>query len=68
MVSVCAAVVLIVMSVSGSFMLRHVRNTEIQNARSQLSERARFIDEQIIQIFASPQWRKCPASSRFGAP
>jgi len=56
MVSICAAVILIVMSVSGSFMLQHVRNTEIENARVQLMYRARFVDEQIVQLFPPAQW------------
>ena len=56
MVSICAAVVLIVMSISGSFMLQYVRNNEIENARIQLVYRARFVDEQIVQLFPPGQW------------
>ena len=56
MVFICATVVLIVMSISGSFMLLYVRNTEIDNARVQLMYRARFVDEQIVQIIPLAQW------------
>ena len=56
MVSICATVVLIVMSVSGSFMLLHVRNTEIDIARNQLMSRADFVDEQIVQVSPPAQW------------
>ena len=56
MVSICAAVVLIVMSVSGSFMLINVRNTEIENARGQLMRRALSVNDQIIQIFPPGEW------------
>jgi len=56
MVAICAAVVLIVMTVSGSFMLLYVRNTEIDNARNELSDRARFINSQIVQNVPPGQW------------
>ena len=56
MVSICATVVIVVMSISGSLMLAYVRNTEINNARVQLMYRARFVDEQIVQIFPLSQW------------
>jgi len=56
MVFICAAVILIVMSISGSFMLLHVRDSEIQTAREQLIRRARFVDEQIIQSFEPEEW------------
>ena len=56
MVSICAAVVLIVMSVSGSFMLINVRNAEIENARQQLMHRAVSVNEQIIQILPQGEW------------
>ena len=56
MVAICAAVVLIVMSVSGTFMLLRVRNTEVENARRLLTDRARFVNEQIVQSFEPGQW------------
>ena len=56
LVSICAAVVLIVMSISGSFMLYNVRNTEIDRARSRLEHRARYVDEFIVQRLAPGQW------------
>ena len=56
MVSICAAVVLIVMSVSGSFMLVNVRNTEINNAKSRLMHRAVSVNEQIVQTLEPGQW------------
>jgi len=56
MVSICAAVVLIVMSVSGSFMLLDVRNAEIENAREQLMRRAVFVNEEIVQSFDPGEW------------
>ena len=56
MVSICAAVVLIVMSVSGSFMLINVRNAEIENAREQLTRRAISVNEQIVQILPQGEW------------
>jgi len=56
MVTICAAVVLIVMSVSGSFMLLNMRSTELQNTRIALSHRAESIYEQIIQSFTPESW------------
>ena len=56
MVSICAAVVLIVMSISGTFMLLDVRNDEIENARQQLMRRAVFVNEEIVQIFDPSEW------------
>jgi len=56
MVSICAAVVLIVMSVSGSFMLLNVRNTERENAQDQLSSRAASVNAQIVQPFPPGEW------------
>ena len=56
MVSICAAVVLIVMSISGSFMLLNVRNTEIANAIDQLTLRAVAVNEQIVQTLEPGQW------------
>lgn len=56
MVSVCAAVVLMVMSVSGSFMLLNLRNTERENAIDQLSRRAESINETIIQTVSRALW------------
>lgn len=56
MVSICAMVVLIVMSVSGSIMLINVRNTEIDNSRIQLMDRARQVNEQIVQSFPPAEW------------
>jgi len=49
-------VVLIVMSVSGSIMLINVRNTEIDNSRIQLMDRARQVNEQIVQSFPPAEW------------
>ena len=37
-------------------MLQYVRNNEIENARVQLMYRARFVDEQIVQLFPLGQW------------
>ena len=56
MMFICAAVVLIVMSVSGSFMLLNVRNTEIDNAREQLRRRAISVNEHIVQPFPPGEW------------
>ena len=56
MVSICAAVVIIVMSVSGSFMLLEMRNSEIASARDQLEHRAIAINDQIVQTFEIGEW------------
>ena len=56
MVSICATVVLIVMSISGSMMLIGVRNTEIENAREQLMHRAVSVNDQVVQILPQGEW------------
>ncbi|MCL1988546.1 MAG: cell wall metabolism sensor histidine kinase WalK [Firmicutes bacterium] len=56
MVFICATVILIVMSFSGTFMLINVRNTEIENARVLLMHRAVFVNEQIVQSFEPGEW------------
>ena len=56
MVSICTAVVLIVMSISASFMLIDVRNTEQQTIKNQLMDRARYVNDQIVQNFPPGQW------------
>ena len=56
MVFICAAVILIVMSISGSFMLIEVRDREVENTRIELENRARFVNEQIVQSFPPEQW------------
>jgi len=56
MVSICAAVILMVMSVSGTFMLLDVRDNEINNAREQLMNRAVFVNAEIVQPFELGEW------------
>ena len=51
LILIYAAVVLIVMLVSGSVMLLNVRDMEITRTRDQLRQSARSIDEMIIQIY-----------------
>ena len=54
LIVICTAVVLIVMIVSGTFMLLTVKNSEIQKSREILKTYALYINEQIIQTYDEP--------------
>jgi len=51
LIAIYAAVVLIVMTVSGTFMLLTVRNMEIEQAHEALRHHAEMIYEQIVQMY-----------------
>jgi len=56
LVSICVAVVLIVMSISGSFMLISVRSIETWRIQEQLEEQAIYIEEEIVQRRPVDEW------------
>jgi two-component system sensor histidine kinase VicK len=51
LIAIYAAVVLVVMAVSGTFMLFSVRSLEIHQTEDALRRHARMIDEQIVQLY-----------------
>ncbi|MCL1884868.1 MAG: cell wall metabolism sensor histidine kinase WalK [Defluviitaleaceae bacterium] len=51
LIAIYAAVVLVVMTVSGTFMLVSVRSVEIDQTHRALISHAEFIDEQIVQMY-----------------
>lgn len=51
LIAIYAAAVLVVMSISGTFMLLSVRNLEIDQTHAALRRHAETIDERIVQIY-----------------
>jgi two-component system sensor histidine kinase VicK len=51
LIAIYAAVVLVVMSISGTFMLYSVRNMEIEQTHEALRQHAELINERIVQVY-----------------
>ncbi|MCL2456079.1 MAG: cell wall metabolism sensor histidine kinase WalK [Defluviitaleaceae bacterium] len=56
LILIYAAVVLVVMSVSGTFMLFSVRSMEIEQTQRALRSHAEMINDQIVQMYARDDW------------
>jgi len=66
LIVIYAAVILIVMIVSGTVMLVDMRNMEIERTREQLSERARAIYVQIVQLYEREDFSRAAAWTLLG--
>jgi len=67
LIAIYAAVVLVVMTVSGTFMLLTVRNMEIDQARNELYRHAVMIYEQVVQLHNPGDFRGADAWIFIGA-
>ena len=68
LIAIYATVILVVMSVSGTYMLLNLRDMEIERTRDQLRQQALLIEERIIQALPREGWWEAEAWQFLSSP